>query len=41
MTWKHIDLHGEYDFNLSDKRLDFDIEKTLEFKLLRNILYNF
>jgi hypothetical protein len=27
MTWKHVNMHGEYDFNLDNDKIPFDIDK--------------
>lgn len=33
MTWQHVNLHGEYDFNMTQNTSSFDIEKILSLKL--------
>ena len=34
ITWKHVNLHGEYDFTKDGLgREEFDIEKIMEFEL--------
>jgi len=33
MTWQHINMHGEYDFEVSNKKSIFDLKNILEFKI--------
>ena len=33
MTWQHINLHGEYDFEVSNKNSGFDMEAILALEI--------
>jgi len=33
MTWQHINMHGEYDFEISNKESKFDLKSILEFQI--------
>lgn len=33
MTWQHINLHGEYDFEVSTNNEGFDMEAILSLKI--------
>jgi len=33
MTWQHINMHGEYDFEVSNRKPLFDLKKILELKI--------
>lgn len=33
MTWRHINIHGEYDFEMKNEEQLFEIERLIDFKL--------
>lgn len=33
MTWQHINLHGEYDFDVSKDSFNFDLKKILALEI--------
>lgn len=33
MTWQHINMHGEYDFAMSNKKLSFDLDRIMKLKV--------
>lgn len=33
MTWQHINMHGEYDFEVSNKESIFDLKSLINFKI--------
>lgn len=33
MTWQHINMLGEYNFEIKGRKLPFDIQKVLDLKI--------
>jgi len=33
ITWQHINMLGEYDFEIKGRKLPFDIQKILDLKI--------